>query len=655
MNSISAFVAHSFDEDDAQLVRTFLDYLTTVANIHPGFRWLHAERAEPKYVAEKVLTLLDEANLLIAICTKKELVVPESALTRSWFSTKRISLASESLSWKTSDWIIQEIGLAVGRKMNVILLVESGLKTPGDLQGSLEHIEFERNAPEKSFDKILQMLTALSGHSPAKAGVADIDTGIASPEARDNETRTVSAGPVEKPQQEWDFSDYRQAMLEAILFEKHTEVTALEQDFSKSHFSKSEENVATWRALKEFIQLALGRGGNLKALVELSEKNPQNSLVIEYLASVYRSLEEHSKAASQFERAATVATETADELRLLGTAAVEYQNDGAPELAQAIMEKLRRIASNDLAIEGAYLRAEKEYAECIGEDSLQIATMERMLELDPTDNYLRFSLAFKYSEMDIYVLAAWHYQRIPVDARSALASNNLGAAYNHLDLPGLAVGNYRKAEKENETLAMSNLAFKFIDAGFFDEAKALCEYAAKIENYHKNIDSVKTRLTEAIEDEEARRKAKFEEGKKEADFLRNMGRSLSLSTNIDINGEWQGPSCTLTVVVNGSQFVAKGIYEVAASPLFKNMGLAADATITEIQYVGKICQGAIVCTVSRQEKKPSVTASLLGIGEPKATVLMSIQPGFSEIRVLERKSAASPEMYVFRRPKRLTS
>ena len=61
--------------------------------------------------------------------------------------------------WKTSDWIIQEIGLAIGRGCKVILLVESGVRHPGGLQGSLEYIEFDRSAPEKAFKKLLQMIS----------------------------------------------------------------------------------------------------------------------------------------------------------------------------------------------------------------------------------------------------------------------------------------------------------------------------------------------------------------------------------------------------------------------------------------------------------------------------------------------------------------
>src|SRR3546814_9075430 len=73
--------------------------------------------------------MFEGKNVFIAICTRKELVVDESkirpGLLRSniWFANK------DDYKWKTSDWIIQEIGLAFGRGLDVILLVEEGVRS----------------------------------------------------------------------------------------------------------------------------------------------------------------------------------------------------------------------------------------------------------------------------------------------------------------------------------------------------------------------------------------------------------------------------------------------------------------------------------------------------------------------------------------------
>ena len=149
MNDIRAFVGHSFIEDDATLVAKFLHYFRTISAMHPTFSWSHAESAEPKLLAEKVLALIEDKNTFIGICTRKELATELDALSVPYFQRSCFTGKSEDFVWKTSDWIIQEIGLAIGRKMEVILLIEEGVRKPGGLQGDVEYISFDREAPRK--------------------------------------------------------------------------------------------------------------------------------------------------------------------------------------------------------------------------------------------------------------------------------------------------------------------------------------------------------------------------------------------------------------------------------------------------------------------------------------------------------------------------
>src|SRR5262245_12372178 len=72
MEEIRAFVGHSFDQADAAVVDCFLKFFDQLANSHPRFSWEHAEDAEPRVVAEKVMSLIANKNVFIGICTKKE-------------------------------------------------------------------------------------------------------------------------------------------------------------------------------------------------------------------------------------------------------------------------------------------------------------------------------------------------------------------------------------------------------------------------------------------------------------------------------------------------------------------------------------------------------------------------------------------------------
>ncbi|WP_298872209.1 hypothetical protein [uncultured Bradyrhizobium sp.] len=126
MREIKAFVGHSFTDGDAQVVRKFTDYFDSITRSHPQFSWEHAENAEPRILTEKVLRLIEDKNTFIGICTRKEQATSPSKLKSLLLQPQSWKIGKVDLAWKTSDWIIQEIGLAIGRRLNIILLIEEG-------------------------------------------------------------------------------------------------------------------------------------------------------------------------------------------------------------------------------------------------------------------------------------------------------------------------------------------------------------------------------------------------------------------------------------------------------------------------------------------------------------------------------------------------
>src|SRR6516162_7884914 len=167
MNGIRAFVGHSFMEDDQAVVREFLNYFDSLSHSNLNFSWTHAEPAEPKALAEKVKATLADCNLFVAICTRKDRVIAPSKLSETKLPRGFLKGEARDFLWKTSDWIIQEIGLAIGKKLNLILLLESGIQEPGGLQGDIEYISFDREHPTEAFQKMFEMIAAISPKLPA--------------------------------------------------------------------------------------------------------------------------------------------------------------------------------------------------------------------------------------------------------------------------------------------------------------------------------------------------------------------------------------------------------------------------------------------------------------------------------------------------------
>jgi hypothetical protein len=129
MVEIKAFVAHSFSVGDKELIAIFVEHFHSLASSIPGFRWDRALEAEPVSVAGKVLTKIEDKNVFIGICARNEYAMSPKAVFRIPF-LKLVRVNVADIQWKTSDWIIQEIGLAVGRGMKVIIFLEDGGK-PG--------------------------------------------------------------------------------------------------------------------------------------------------------------------------------------------------------------------------------------------------------------------------------------------------------------------------------------------------------------------------------------------------------------------------------------------------------------------------------------------------------------------------------------------
>src|ERR1035437_4030173 len=117
MSAIEAFVGHSFNKEDKDLVNNFLEWFNHLTTIL-SFRWEHAAEAKAKDVSDKVFGLMDGKNTFICICTKKEQILKNINYKKCFWFKNLINEKESEIIWKTSDWLIQEIGFAIGRGMN---------------------------------------------------------------------------------------------------------------------------------------------------------------------------------------------------------------------------------------------------------------------------------------------------------------------------------------------------------------------------------------------------------------------------------------------------------------------------------------------------------------------------------------------------------
>lgn len=277
MSRLKAFIGHSFTEDDDVVIRAFLKFFDQIKNMKIGFSWDHAEPAEPKELAEKVLRLIEGKNLFIGICTRKEAAIQSNNLRRGTLRKKILRAEEMNFTFKTSDWIIQEIGLAKGRDMDIILLLEDGVRQPGGLQGNLEYITFERSWPEKSFGKILEMIQSLlpkarvSMAEPAEVLVASEEKG-----GSEKQESTVML----QHRDDWNRQQYEFALMHAVASDDHESERKIEENYLASRERANSENTESWEAFHEYIRIIFGKGGQLTKLEEIAKKYPANVEVL---------------------------------------------------------------------------------------------------------------------------------------------------------------------------------------------------------------------------------------------------------------------------------------------------------------------------------------------------------------------------------------
>jgi hypothetical protein len=641
MNELKAFVGHSFTKDDEAVVRAFLKFFDQVKNMNIGFSWEHAEAAEPKELADKVLRLNADKNLFIGICTNKEATIQIDKLKQSILSKNTLKAEKADFGLKTSDWIIQEIGLAVGLRMDLILLLEKDLRLPGGLQGNLEYIVFERQSPEKSFGKVLEMIQALLPR--AKAPTSEPVEARSVP--KDVPKLEEEASALE-PKDDWDRRKYEFALFHMVAADDKEGEKSIGTAYLASKDGSIRGNRESWEAFHEYVRLLFGKDGKLTRLEEIARNCSENPEVLSLLAKAYQLYEDHEKAAKYFKMAAAkVDGPSKQQLSKYTDALLALTKAGKKEEANEIVSTMEALAPNIEDGDQLILSAFRQVAHHEGDRDRLFGLTERLLQLKPADIETRFNLAYDYSQAQQDDASLFHYLKIPYAERGNGAWNNLGVEFDHFELNSKAVEAYRKAEDLGNTLAMANHAYKLMKAGFLHEAEELCNKAMTIKEYHKNVSHAIAEIKDIPDKEEKKEKEIVDKALPVTKFYRDYGTALLQGDQPDHTGRWQGPDCELNIIIKDNRFRAEGSYEQESSGiglLGFAFGPAATGVVPKkeqyrITYEGFVDGLTVKCTMKREKVGGSPSRnSLLGLALTGVDVLMILSDPLREIKCYEK-------------------
>lgn len=647
MSKLAAFVGHSFANNDREVVSAFLEFFARVQRMNIGFTWDHAEEAEPKELSEKVRQKMEGKNLFIGICTGKEHVIatqhlrPVPLLDRLWAK-------SQHYESKTSDWIIQEIGYAVGKGMDIILMLESGVSKPGGLQGDLEYIPFVRAKPSEAFVKVLEMLQSLSPKT------VPLQTTV--PPEKEDATKPAGPGSAaesadeQEPSVEWSLTKFKDAILFAVFKGDEDKINNLRKVFSESSAGKDQSQRDLLVAFEQYARVLLGKKSDFAAIEQVAERNLTDPEIRRYFARCLEHYDQHHRAFENFEAAASEASDDEQRASFLSDAAVAKWNSGDKSAEKWVRERFAGLPITN-GTRKHLLNALRQIADKEGSVDKWLIYTEARIELTPDDQDLRFALAYKYSMRGYNDLALYHYSVIPPSVRSGDTWNNIGAAYQELSLKTQAVKAYRRAEELKQTRAMSNIAFLLINAGFLKEAEEICQRATKVENYDKRVASAIDELEKANTRETEEGNKRLEAVKVEQAFLARMGKE-SLSPLPDpLVENWVTKQCRLAVQIRDGKFEASGSFtKPSVNSIFgimaSHVGSASQPDQKfSVNYSGQV-YGRTIC-FKKAVKEDGTPSSLLTTTEESGHAIIEPAPG--DIKVMVKPDGKPAEFETWSR------
>ncbi len=658
MNKLSAFVGHSFDKADKEVVEKFLGIFDRIKAMPIGFTWDHAEWAEPKLLSERVKAKMEGKNLFIGICTAEEYTTDRFYLKWGFFNKNILKVNEANLELKISDWILQEIGFAVGRGFKIILLREECVREPGGLLGDLEYIPFNRNDLEKPFMRILEMVTSCLPSILTEPSTTEKFT---SEEPKNIEQKMKDEEAKLEPEKE-ETEDLQFALWRATV---HKDQEKIHNIFHQLLENAANDNEKIWlQARQLYWEQIFLKEDNLDKIKELQKSNPKHSSVNYYLGKFYEEFEEYGKAAYYLIQAAENAKD--DRGKFLNYVASAYllAQDRNQQKADELLEKAKILKNSGEDTEAMLLSEMAKISLLRKEDDNYLAFLEGYLDEKPNDHDNRFSLAFKYSELGDDSYAIYHYNFLTEQRPTPAAWNNLGVSEHPLKLLGKRMEALRESEKLGGTLAMGNIAFDFIDAGFLEEAEEICGRAVKLPDFDARVASAKSRIKEVRTEEDNKLKEILENIKPRRSFYVKYAHACTKNSIAELSGTWRGPDCDLNVIMKGIIFEATGSYEETrggGGAGWAGLGLtnylsAMPAPSTpptkvtiNIRYSGNLIGYGSSYKLEFQERGEPSSTILTGFPKANKEGLMIISDGLDEIEVYEKGRDGADKYYCLKK------
>jgi len=525
---MKAFVGHSFDKNDSEIVSKIIKYLESL-----GVSCQSGEMAQNKSVADKVKEKILCNDIFAGIFT----------CDREIASKKNLFKKKEKY-FTTSNWVIQESGFAIGNKKELIFLIETGIYKFPELQGDMEVIFFNRESFEETYVRLAQMIEHIRrGRKPILLSEKlDKAEDIEKEEADIRKEKAIDELKDKK-------QDATEKLYKSLFVEK--DYIKAQQIYEKEvqKILKPEEN-RIWKAILLRYSHKLGDVKALEKLENYADENKDIPEIINELAFRYKEMGEYQRAKEKFLLVKDLYDMDKEKKKIIDCyeqigLCLAYDNkyeEAYTLLSQLLHDaKLKEYKAKLLAILARIAKKEKDL------EKLFIYA-ESCLEINPSDTDLRFDLAYNHSKKGNNKLSCLHYKKLINTTKSPVGLNNLGVEYETLNLPAKSIKSYFNAANYNETLAMANIAQSYLTGGFIDDANREIKRANDLSKegieIHGNIGLAKNRLSAILEQENKQENEILDEAEKERKFRVYYSEAFYSNNKVkkeELEGIWQTP------------------------------------------------------------------------------------------------------------------
>jgi hypothetical protein len=528
---ITAFVARSFAASDGVRIAPILAFIETFENI--GFFTKTAEPAEAEQVSEKIQSLIKECQVFIGFFTRKYPIVPKGLE-----GVQAVAFGKFN-KWVAPSWVLQESGFALAMNKKMILFIEEGVEVP-TLQGDVEYIVFDNRSPEMALKRATEMITKIAKDLLAIEIVADIRQSqetVPPPEEKQPAADTAEA---EQP----GILPFVRKLFKAISAgDADGMAEAYEQGLEYTRREKP-QNELIWKVLYNRELAEAGRAEGVDALKTLSNEHREDNSPLTALAHVSQRFGNHQEAVDLLLRACTYVNAQVASLKL--RAAEIYMEIKKYSDARALLLQAVETAEGKTRYEVL-----KRLYDCFREQALKSHALG-IAELSLSENGAQPDLHFKVAyETDEYVeLSIQHYLLVLSQTPTDVAAiNNLGWAYERAELNIHSVNLYREAIQQGSDIAAGNLGFRFLQAGFVDEADRVLTEFEKAGKHHSRVTACRADISVREDSERSKLAVLRLTGDRERMFFKELGTNILARKDLKPSGKWKFPWCELEISV----------------------------------------------------------------------------------------------------------